>query len=228
MALSRNFGGTDQMDDLCQRYFNEVINAFYGHPINKPIKYSVENLIKANLEDKNAHHLITMDKELTDTDSKFDMDMDLEPVVIYGSQFPNDLMAIINIMCVEAGRLLILIDLDTIYESNYITVGKEGNQTYYTRVMLGAYSNPMVYVHKNFQCILVLDEKDVDISDPPLINRFEKQKLSINDIMDDNMKRLVEELEKWSNQIGVITESEFNEKDIFVGIRSLQYEIEFL
>ncbi|CAG8493234.1 1592_t:CDS:10 [Gigaspora margarita] len=248
MALSRNFGGIDQMDDLCQRYFNEIINAFHGRPINKPIKYSVENLIRANLEDKNARHLMVIgksnsiiniltyklrqwNKELADKDSKFDMDSDLEPVVIYGSQFPNDFDGDFQysvlcriMMCVEAGRPLILTDLDTIYGSlydlwnqNYITVGKEGNQTYYTRVALGAYSNPMVCVHKNFRCILVLDEKDVDISDPPLLNRFEKQKLSINDIMDDNMKRLVEELEKWSNQIGAIAESEFNEKDIFVG-----------
>ncbi|RIB30662.1 hypothetical protein C2G38_2151924 [Gigaspora rosea] len=69
-------------------------------------------------------------------------------------------------------------------------------------------------VHKNFWYILVLDEKDVDISDLPLLNRYEKQKLSINGIIDNNIKKLVEELEKWSNQIGAIAKSEFNEKDI--------------
>ncbi|CAG8818603.1 1840_t:CDS:1, partial [Racocetra fulgida] len=47
------------------------------------------------------------------------------------------------------------------------------------------YSNPMVSVHKNFRCILVLDETKVDYSDPPLLNRFEKQKMTINDMIDD-------------------------------------------
>ncbi|CAG8589706.1 30140_t:CDS:10, partial [Racocetra persica] len=246
MALLRNFGGTDRMDDLCQRHFNDVINAFHGRPINKYMKFSVEDLIRANLEDKSARHLMVIgksnsivnlltyklrkwNKELADKDSKFDTN--LEPVVIYGSQFPNDFDGDYQysvlcriMMCVETGRPLILTDLDIIYGSlydlwnqNYITVGKEGNQTFYTRVSLGAYSNPMVCVHKNFRCILVLDEKKVDFSDPPLLNRFEKQSFSINDVMDDNMKRLAKELEKWSNQIGVIAESEFNEKDIFVG-----------
>ncbi|CAG8568647.1 9756_t:CDS:10, partial [Racocetra fulgida] len=141
----------------------------------KYMKYSVEELIRANLGDKNARHLMVIGKsnsivnlltyklrkwneELEDKDSKFDTN--LEPVVIYGSQFPDDF---------------------------------DGDYQY------------------------ILDEKKVDFSDPPLLNRFEKQNLSINDVMDINMKRLFKELEKWSNQIGVIAASEFTEKDIFVG-----------
>ncbi|KAF0517032.1 e3 ubiquitin-protein ligase [Gigaspora margarita] len=242
MALLRNFGGTDQMNDICPKYFNDFLNEFHNHPIKNRIKYSVEDLIKANLEDKNARHLMIIGKrnsilniltyKLREWNKEFsDKDTDLEPVIIYGSQFANDFDGDYQysvlcriMMCVEAGRPLILTDLDTIYGSlydlwnqNYITVGKEGNQTFYTRVALGAYSNPMVCVHKNFRCILVLDKKEVDFSDPPLLNRFEKQKLSIDDVMDDNMKRLVKELEKWTNHIGNIAASEFNEKDIFVG-----------
>ncbi|RIB26764.1 hypothetical protein C2G38_2162529 [Gigaspora rosea] len=118
-----------------------------------------------------------MDKELSDTDSKFDMDTDLEPVVIYGSQFTNDFNADYQYS-----------SLYDLWNQNYITIGKEGDQTYYTCVALGA-----------------------------------------SMVCDDNMKRLVEELEKWSNQIGVIAESEFNKKDILSDlIRSSQYEIELL
>ncbi|CAG8802718.1 18795_t:CDS:1, partial [Racocetra fulgida] len=96
------------------------------------------------------------------------------------------------------------------------------DQKYYTRVALGAYSNPMVCVHKNFRCILVLDEKNVDFADPPLLNRFEKQKMSINDILNDDMKRMVEELANWTKHISSCVKEDmsfldFNEHDIFVG-----------
>ncbi|CAG8632011.1 13033_t:CDS:2, partial [Cetraspora pellucida] len=156
--------------------------------------------------------------------------------IIYGSQFPDDFdgdyqYGILNriMVCIEAGRPLILTDLEIIYGSlydlwnqNYITVGKEGDQKYYTRVALGAYSNPMVCVHKNFRCILVLDEKNVNYADPPLLNRFEKQKMSINDILDDDMKEMVEELANWVKHISTCVKEDmstldFNEHDTFVG-----------
>ncbi|RHZ54940.1 hypothetical protein Glove_421g30 [Diversispora epigaea] len=95
-------------------------------------------------------------------------------------------------MCVEAGRPLILTELDIIY------VGRDDNQKFYTRVALGAYSNPMVLVHDN----LTLD--NVNFADPPLLNQFEKQKMSTNDTLDDRMK---------SNT----SESEFKEHDMFIG-----------
>ncbi|CAG8825684.1 7625_t:CDS:2, partial [Cetraspora pellucida] len=86
-----------------------------------------------------------------------------------------------------------------------------------------AYSNPMVCVHSNFRCILVLDEKKVSLADPPLLNRFEKQNMSINDTLTDDMKELVNELSKWVEQISSIntedgiSKSGFNEHDMFVG-----------
>ncbi|CAB4437428.1 unnamed protein product [Rhizophagus irregularis] len=81
-------------------------------------------------------------------------------------------------MCVETGRPLILTDLEIIYGSlynlwnqNYIAVGSEDNVKYFTRVALGAYANPMLYVSPNFKCILVMDEKNVASADPSLLNR---------------------------------------------------------
>ncbi|CAG8477692.1 8259_t:CDS:10, partial [Cetraspora pellucida] len=245
MALARNFGGTSQMDELYKIHFSKVIKAFHG-PIDSFKNYSIEDLIKANLKDKNSRHLMIIGKSDSivnilsyklkqwNNDPKFnDTNFDLEPVVIYGSQFPNDFggdyqYSVLSriMMCVEAGRPLILTDLDIIYGSlydlwnqNYITVGKEGSQTFYTRVALGAYSNPMVCVHKNFRCILVLDEKKVDFSDPPLLNRFEKQNMSISDAIDDNMKGLLNKLAEWSSQISNIEarSAKFNENDIFIG-----------
>ncbi|CAG8487332.1 35591_t:CDS:10 [Gigaspora margarita] len=244
MALARNFGGTNQMNDLYRVHFDKVMTEFHG-PIDD---LTIDDLIKANLKDKNARHLMIIGKsdsivniltyKLKQWNQELiDANLDLEPVVIYGSQFPNDFngdyqYSVLSriMMCVEEGRPLILTDLDIIYGSlydlwnqNYITVGKEGNQTFYTRVALGAYSNPMVCVHKNFRCILVLDEKKVNYSDPPLLNRFEKQKMTINDIIDDGMEGILNKLVEWSQQISTllntedVTVSNFNENDIFIG-----------
>ncbi|CAG8799606.1 17027_t:CDS:2, partial [Racocetra fulgida] len=152
--------------------------------------------------------------------SKLDADLDLEPVIIYGSQFPDDFDGDYQYSILSHIMVRSLYDL---WNQNYITVGKEGSQTSYTRVALGAYSNPMVCVHKNFRCILVLDEQKVDYSDPPLLNRFEKQRMSISDIIDYDMKKLVNELIVWSEQISTLSNTEgeaaskFNENDIFIG-----------
>ncbi|CAG8573444.1 16784_t:CDS:2, partial [Dentiscutata heterogama] len=247
MALARNFGGTNRIDELYRVHFDKVMTEFHVS-IDNFKSYSVEDLIKANINDKNARHLMIIGKsnsivnvlayKLKQWNKELaDANLDLEPVVIYGSQFPNDFdgdyqYSVLSriMMCVEEGRPLILTDLDTIYGSlydlwnqNYITVGKEGNQTFYTRVALGAYSNPMVCVHKNFRCILVLDEKKVDYSDPPLLNRFEKQRMTISDIIDDGMESLLNRLIEWSKQISTLVNvedeiaSKFNENDIFIG-----------
>ncbi|CAG8688928.1 7269_t:CDS:2, partial [Acaulospora morrowiae] len=260
MALARNFGGTNNVDQLCEKHFGSVIKAFHGKTM-KFKNFSAEELIKANLEDNGARHLMIIGKSdsivnlLTYKLQHWSNELsrkrdflgaskitrssawDMEPVVIYGSQFPNDFdddyqYSVLSriMMCVEAGRPLILTDLEIIYGSlydlwnqNYITVGRDDNQKFYTRVALGAYSNPMVCVHENFRCILVLDEKKVDFADPPLLNRFEKQKMSINDTLDDRMSRLVKELSTWCKQIsnfvkkGNFAKSEFKERDTFVG-----------
>lgn len=54
---------------------------------------------------------------------------------------------------------------------NYVVVGKKKN----CRIALGAYSNPMCNVHDDFRCIVLVDRQKIDFSDPPFLNRFEKQ-----------------------------------------------------
>ncbi|CAG8760815.1 5403_t:CDS:2, partial [Racocetra fulgida] len=110
MALARNFGGTNQMDKLYDEHFVNVLKAFNATNQNQ-IQFSAEDLIKANLKDKNARHLMLIGKSdsivniLTyklrywneELSERNDLDAidnvtswDLEPVVIYGSQFPDD------------------------------------------------------------------------------------------------------------------------------------------
>lgn len=40
---------------------------------------------------------------------------------------------------------------------------------------IGPYSNPMCHVADGFRCIVLVDSNKVDYTDPPFLNRFEKQ-----------------------------------------------------
>ncbi|CAG8443124.1 10027_t:CDS:10 [Scutellospora calospora] len=239
MALVRNFGGTDQNATLCEKYFGEVLKAFNNSRnwIYNPIP--VEKLINANLDDEGARHLMVIGK----SDSIVNLltyqlrKRNLDPVVILGSQFPDDQddysYSVLSriMMCVEAGRPLILTDLEIIYGSlydlwnqNYIVVGSAEDPKYYTRVALGAYANPMLYVAKTFRCILVLDEKKLKHADPPLLNRFEKQKMTINDTLTKHETELVQQLSNWAKQMVTVfgkstfdPNGKFSQKDLFIG-----------
>ncbi|CAG8596276.1 6964_t:CDS:10, partial [Paraglomus occultum] len=240
LALARNFGGTDQMKAICEDYFGNVLKEsgrLFDYSYD-PIP--VEKLIDENLHEQDARPLMIIGKSdsilniLTYYWRSFDMD----PMVLCGSQFPDDAegdysYGILSrvMMCVEAGKPLILTDLDSIYGSlydlwnqNYITQGSKDNPKYYTRIALGAYANPMCYVHPNFRCVLVFDEKLVYDADPPLLNRFEKQRLTINDTLTKEQCRLYRQLETWVKSIstimrmeGINTTGGFTEADLFIG-----------
>ncbi|CAG8450066.1 601_t:CDS:10, partial [Dentiscutata heterogama] len=240
MSLARNFGGTNKFAEICQKYFDNAINEFNNHRgwIYNPIP--TEQLIHLNLDDEGARHLMAIGK----SDSVVNLlayqlrQRNLDPVIIFGSQFPDDQddysYSVLNriMMCVEAGKPLILTDLEIIYGSlydlwnqNYIVVGSAEDPKYYTRVALGAYANPMLYVNKNFRCILVLDEKNLPKADPPLLNRFEKQKMTINDILSSDELLLVQQLSNWAQNMSTImslsefvpTHKKFTQKDLFIG-----------
>ncbi|CAI2194741.1 3427_t:CDS:2, partial [Funneliformis geosporum] len=50
------------------------------------------------------------------------------------------------------------------------------------------------HVSPNFKCILVMDEKELTLADASLLNRFEKQKMLINDVLNTRQVSLVEKL----------------------------------
>ncbi|PKY59724.1 hypothetical protein RhiirA4_482717, partial [Rhizophagus irregularis] len=232
MALARNFGGTDNHVKLCDQYFGNVLKMFNNH---KPWTYKqvpVEQLIDTNLKDPDARHLMVIGKSDSIVNLLTYQLRKRDPVVILGSQFPDDQEDYYYSMCVEAGRPLILTDLEIIYGSlydlwnqNYIVVGSKDNVKYFTRVALGAYANPMLYVSPNFKCILVMDENKLALADPPLLNRFEKQKMSINDILDNDQKLFYENLNDWArkfstpidNNQATQSRNKFTQKDLFIG-----------
>jgi hypothetical protein len=92
MALARNFGGTENNAKLCNIYFGDVLKTFNHHSpwFYEPIP--IEKLIDSNLDERDTRHLMVIGK----SDSIVDLltyqlrRKNLDPVVILGSQFPDD------------------------------------------------------------------------------------------------------------------------------------------
>jgi hypothetical protein len=70
-----------------------------------------------------------------------------------------------------------------------------------------------------------MDENKLALADPPLLNRFEKQKMSINDILDNNQKSFYENLNDWARKFSTLIDNNqatqscniFTQKDLFIG-----------
>ena len=227
-ALQRNFGGVANEVNNFQSLFQglqmkELMEEAYQFPVTK--------LICDNLHDKLARHLMI----ITNGDSGIGIldqtlqSLDKEKITIFGSRFEEDLSEEYNyrmlsriILCMERDCVLILRDLESIYGSlydmlnqNYTVVGGKRN----CRVALGAFSNPMCQVHDGFRCVVLIDQGRVDFTDPPFLNRFEKQLLRFSDVLNVEQRRVISNLDDWATGISTIPKfkSQFHEEDMFVG-----------
>ncbi len=70
---------------------------------------------------------------------------------------------------------MVLRNLDSIYPSlydlfnhNFIKAGRKN----YARISLGYSKTHTYYVNDNFKCVFLLDSKDIEKQDPPILNRF--------------------------------------------------------
>ena len=229
LALQRNFGGiAGELTNVQKIFLDKLKKSMLssGEGI-----IPVTRLIQENLEDPLARHLML----ITSGDSAIGIlnqslnNLQKETITIFGSRFEEDLSEDYNyrilsriILCMERDCILILRDLESIYGSlydmlnqNYAVVGKRKN----CRVALGAYSNPMCQVNDGFRCIVLTDHHKVDFSDPPFLNRFEKQLLRFSDVLNEKQQGIITELRRWVKDVSTIQglESHFKESDMFIG-----------
>ena len=229
ISLQRNFGGLPGEVAKIQKIFLDKLKTLMTSSGEDIIP--VTRLIQENLTDPYARHLML----LTSGDSASGIlkqslaQLKKEIITIYGSYFEEDLSEEYNyrilsriILCMERDCILILRDLDRIYGSlydmlnqNYAVVGNRKN----CRVALGAYSNPMCQVNDGFRCIVLIDQHKVDFSDPPFLNRFEKQLLRFSDVVNEDQQHVIDELRRWVEGISTVEglEAHFNETDMFIG-----------
>ena len=230
VALQRNFGGIPVESSKVQEFFIEKLKSQV--PISgQDVSIPVTTLIQENLEDINARHLML----ITNGDSAIgilNQNVSLlgkEIITIFGSRFEEDMSDDYNyrmlsriILCMERDCVLILRDLECIYGSlydmlnqNYAVVGKRKN----CRVALGANSNPMCYVNDGFRCIVLVDYDKVDYSDPPFLNRFEKQLFRFSDVLNEKQQEIIAKLQSWVCQMSHVEglDEQFQVSDMFMG-----------
>jgi len=221
-GLERNFGGLSSEKQSLMHHFRELLEQTPDY------KTCVGDIIKANIQDEQARHLMIItegESVLGILEQKTDECGRKQRETIFGSQFKEDLtddyhyrMLSKVILCMEQGMLLILKDLDGIYGSlydmlnqNYTTIGKKNN----CRVALGPYSNPFCHVAEHFRCIVLVESKRLNMMDPPFLNRFEKQSLSIRDIMTCDDSKLMHQLNDHVQRMSLIQGTQFSEQDVF-------------
>ncbi|KAJ8319134.1 hypothetical protein KUTeg_004225, partial [Tegillarca granosa] len=220
-GLLRNFGGLPSE-------LKSIVGIFQKHlDCDLTCNIPVIDLIKENLFDQISRHLmlITSGDAVTSKVEQLLRQNGREYMVIYGSHFEEDLTNAYNyrilsriILCMEQGLVLILKDLESIYGSlydmlnqNYTVVGKKKN----CRVALGPYSNPMCQVHDDFKCIVLVEERKLDYSDPPFLNRFEKQQFRFSDILDDTDSEIISLLKQFIQEFCEIEHHHFTPFDAF-------------
>ncbi|XP_067665929.1 uncharacterized protein [Haliotis asinina] len=220
-GLLRNFGGLESEIKFVIQTFNKHLKRMTKQ--EQPLDLTDESfpsllqLIEDNIKDTSARHLML----ITRGDSSLGVVEDLlrmnkrSYITILGSCFDEDQTDHYSyrvlskiILCMEQGITLILKDLGSIYGSlydmlnqNYTTVGSKKN----CRIALGAYSNPLCQVADSFRCIVLVEEQKVDLSDPPFLNRFEKQRLVMSDVLDPEAKKIAAQLQSWIEDISKVS-----------------------
>lgn len=214
-ALCRNFGGLETSITSILELFarNMNLSSEFVNP-NESMKLQKSNdvisLVKENLNDRESRFLLLFTNGESASyilDNYLKMDLK-ERIFIIGSEFTNDkdkeehsfkLLSDI-ILYMESGNSIIMKNLDQIYGSlydlfnqNFMIVGEKKN----CRIALGSTNNPMCYVNNTFHCVVLVDLKDLDRMDPPFLNRFEKQILTFETILNTRQKLIVKELNKW-------------------------------
>ena len=177
----------ESMIDINNRYLLLITNSSTS-----------EYLIYSMLNGKNKNNdLIQNDLSLT-----FHKKNQNKEIVFYiGSRFIQDqyseeyTLKMINKIQIQMEKncILILKDLETIYPSLYdlfnqnFTVVAEKN---YARLSVGYNNNTFSFVNKEFKCILLVDEKDIEDEDPPFLNRFEKHSIDLEYLLDNKCLEL--------------------------------------
>ncbi|XP_020630790.1 E3 ubiquitin-protein ligase rnf213-alpha-like [Orbicella faveolata] len=150
-----------------------------------------------------------------------------DAVVILGSSFPNDqeytqICRNINRIkvCMETGRIVILLNLESLYESLYDALNQYyvyfGGQKY---VDLGLGTHRVkCRVHDDFK-LIVIAEKDVVYNKfpIPLINRLEKHYLVTLTCLTPDQMELVDKLRTWVSDFSEVTRESKRNRDFSVG-----------
>ena len=212
-SLERNFGGLILDDNKYKNGISLITEKLSEY--NKEVKdilnkdiYNVKNKIKDNLtelsDDYLSRYLLLITrtnigiyllssflKSINGNDNNFN-----NYIILIGSMFIDDIqkeeyatkiLSKIK-MNMEKDIILVLKDFESIYPSlydlfnqNFVKVkGKN-----YARIALGNKTNSFSEVNKKFRCVIIVDQDKIYEQEIPFLNRFEKQNISFEYLMND-------------------------------------------
>ena len=113
----------------------------------------------------------------------------------------------------KEGKVIIFQNMDSIYPSLYDLFNQsyaEKNNKLYTKISFG-YSNDVLYeVNKDSRCIILVEAEKLENISFPLLNRFEKQIISLNNLLNEDE---IEQGKKiYKNLISLITYEIYKKK----------------
>ena len=199
-SIERNFGGL-QFNDLKKTTSLLIIEKIYNRIYyNFRVRgyYDVLERIRENILDTNSRFLLVTSKTSVSTIllpsilSKLSKDSSF----YIGSQFKNDLQSeeytlkILNKiqLHMEQGKVLILKNFESVCQAFYYLFNQnlaKVSEKNYTRISI---INSFSFVHKEFRCIINIDEEQIAEEEPPFLNRFEKHMLSFEYLLKYNEK----------------------------------------
>ena len=238
-GIERNFAGL-LLNNPEETSLKRIKKYYRDHDRNIQIedKYDVIQRITENIDDIKSRYLLVISKPSI---SEFLLSSILnkkkkEYNYYKGSPFKDDLKSeeyILKILNkvqlhMEQDKVLILNNLGTVYPALYDLFNQNFSQVSnknYARIALGYTTNAYSLVDDNFRCIVNVDEDKISKEEPPFLNRFEKHIISFADLINDNEKKLSEEIYNLLTQLTEYNEQfksfegiNFSLKDIFINL----------
>ncbi|KAL4499721.1 hypothetical protein ABPG72_017261 [Tetrahymena utriculariae] len=220
-AYFRNFSGLSNSKELLQAQFEKINKEFSQITQLKPLELIDQNL-RENSQNYICRNLMIVSKDerksiqylkqkLRYNQHKFFIGMNFSQE--QQAQQVNDILNQI-ICCIEQGFIIVLLNLDYIYQSLYEVLNQSYHtydEKYYSKISIGA-DNSVIEVNKNFKLILLVNEQYLNRMDGPLLNRFEKHYLNHDDIIDAKDRELIEQLIDQVNKLQENKKKEIQDK----------------
>ena len=193
-GIQRNFGGSNYTIDMLNLYKEKKNKSFTLKPVCKFIEdnfIDLESRFLILFSKPSLSHFII--KELVPENhsfligSMYDKDMNED-------HYFNKILTTIQ-KKLETDCCLILQDLNKIYPSfydlfnqNYTTIQDKS----FAKIGLGNKRISLAEVNKLFRCVILLDIEQRLEQSPPFLNRFEKQIVTVDDLIEYNIKKAIE------------------------------------
>ena len=228
-GFERNFNSNEYVLEKIEDYFisQRKSQAIYCDlPVSSPL-----DLIKESMHDEHSRYLmiISPGEHGSVILENFLQETFPNHKTLFGSPFPENVeqyqIRTLSdiILYLESGIPITLRNLEDLYPSLYDLF----NQSFVLcggrrrcRIALGDFYSPNCVVHPNFNCIILMDEAQMQHEDSPFLNRFEKHFVRVNNILNLTELQIMKHLQDWIKNITTPRDPQINpllsHKNVFI------------